>query len=492
MEAQQNCPHIEQYESDQPETGRSHRPKDEDIFKHSQKSRSLSPLYDVLLVLTLGTVKRRRSAEDVEAFSQAKRSKEPLSKPPLRSQSAPTRISSRDVPTTPFEPEIKKAAIPDTKAGDSQRPYRCPQCLFLCWVCNTSGGYRQPETETSESHQSKAKEPEALQLEEMSNYLTGTSMAEAMSGIKTSRTGIETTRRQIKRKRPDNKRISPKDCEFYDHILKPSGVIFETRCQFLRPEDLPNDGNRDDPSIQSSVHLRIDHSTARDISTQLRQFHHRRYDEMTFKALVTQYLTPFAPYVDPCGPQDTLPYWRENWEPRKEGPAIESSIYTYDWNIEPDRTYMVATNLLEETPRIVLHSTRAWLFADDYGVCPYLTFRLGDPTAMYTDSMMQISAASVVWLFQRKKLRDLLRSSDYSDLRHYSITFACGKFQIWQTKIDGERYSVQMIAEGSLVEPAGVEQYVEWSNAIHKWGLGPNARSFKRDAEALYHGNNTS
>ncbi|KAI9782901.1 MAG: hypothetical protein M1839_004376 [Geoglossum umbratile] len=181
-----------------------------------------------------------------------------------------------------------------------------------------------------------------------------------------------------------------------------------------------------------------------------------------------------------------LVFLEGKWNPRKEGPPKESSKYTYDWDIQSDRTYMVATNLFEESFLKMVQST--WLCADRFGACPYLTLDLGidNPVLTRLSSTMQISAASAVWLFQRKKLKDEMGSSDYSDLRHYSVTFAPGGFQVWQAEFDGKIYSVQEIANGSLTSPDGVKNYVDWSNSIHRLGLGPNARSFKRDVEALY------
>ena len=35
------------------------------------------------------------------------------------------------------------------------------------------------------------------------------------------------------------------------------------------------------------------------------------------------------------------------------------------------------------------------------------------------------------------------------------------------------------------METDDLELYIEWSNAIHAWGLGANATSFKEDIEKL-------
>lgn len=64
-----------------------------------------------------------------------------------------------------------------------------------------------------------------------------------------------------------------------------------------------------------------------------------------------------------------------------------------------------------------------WLLAEPAGVCPYLTFELkcAEKLGKDSDAKYQISVASILWLQQRKKLKDKLNSSDFSDLRHYYI-----------------------------------------------------------------------
>ncbi|MCJ1437753.1 hypothetical protein MMC27_007140 [Xylographa pallens] len=75
------------------------------------------------------------------------------------------------------------------------------------------------------------------------------------------------------------------------------------------------------------------------------------------------------------------------------------------------------------------------------------------------------------------------------DLQHYSIALNSTAFQIWLTKYERGKYVVRLLDAGLLYNAGGVEQYVKWWNAIHMWGLGPNAQSFKRDVEALWEKN---
>ncbi|KAI9767846.1 MAG: hypothetical protein M1839_004326 [Geoglossum umbratile] len=437
---------------------RSDQPGDEDTFKHPQQS-----------------PKRHRSLEDVETSSQAKRSKKPPSKPLSRPQSLPAGALSRNAPTTPFEPQIEKAATPYPKADDTKRPYRCPQCLFPCWVCNTSGVHRQVGGEAggrSEAIQPEAKQPEALQLEEMSGDPTGTPVtATAETGTNTAKRRQNTVSRAIG----------------LGHRISGSGVTVLATRQRLQPSDLPKDEIQDGANIGSSVHLQISSSSASEIYARILQALSSN-DEMTFNTLVTRYLTQFGDPVNPDGPQGVFPCWREKWNPYREGRAIGPS----EWNVDHDRTHMVAINLFNESHRDGLQSTFAWLFADPLGVCPYLTIGLGFGENMPTRASgvagpaLRISAASAAWLFQRKKLKDEIGSRDYSDLRHYSVTFLRGDFQIWQAKVDGEGYSVQEIGRGSFtLSESQIQRYAKWVNAIHDWGLGPNARAFKRDVEAL-------
>ena len=48
--------------------------------------------------------------------------------------------------------------------------------------------------------------------------------------------------------------------------------------------------------------------------------------------------------------------------------------YTYDWEIVPHKTYMLALNLFDDELRKAIRGPQLnWLRADTYGICPYLT-----------------------------------------------------------------------------------------------------------------------
>ena len=102
---------------------------------------------------------------------------------------------------------------------------------------------------------------------------------------------------------------------------------------------------------------------------------------------------------------------------------------------------MIALNLIEEDLRIALQQPDLdWLLAGPTGVCPYLTCELkcAEKSGKESHTIYQIWAASVLWLYRRKKLKDKLNSYDFSDLRHYSIVINSICFQIWVAEFDGK------------------------------------------------------
>ena len=251
-----------------------------------------------------------------------------------------------------------------------------------------------------------------------------------------------------KRKRTDGLTyLGPKDKDFESLILRPSGVRLRAGLAFLAPESIPDDGMQEDPSRNCKVYLQIDDSTANCISSEFLHYHRRKYDETALTHLIIKWLARSDNYVDPDGPVTTTSLRRDIWKPGKPGPEISSMTkYTYDWDIEPDMTYMVSINMFEIKVREPLRSLSSfnWLTAEPLGVCPYLTFELkcAEKTGKESEPQCQLSAASVLWLSQWAKLKHELGSSDFSDLRHYSIVIYSVYFQIWVTEYNGSTYSV--------------------------------------------------
>jgi len=107
----------------------------------------------------------------------------------------------------------------------------------------------------------------------------------------------------------------------------------------------------------------------------------------------------------------------------------------------------------------------------------------GEPKELYSILIMDM-----LWINERRKPREAwgTKTSDTTDLPHYSRIVSSVSFSIWLTKSNAKKYSAEQMDIGSFNRGEGVEKYVVWWNAIRKWGLGPNARSFKRDLELLW------
>ena len=286
--------------------------------------------------------------------------------------------------------------------------------------------------------------------------------------------------------------LSPKNAKFDLYILGAVGVFIKDDRLNLRPDEMPQDGTQDNASLQSEVHLKIDESAADQISDQVAQFHLRKYDESALTTVMIKYLAPSDAYVKRTGPVVVVSLCREKWKHAKQGPTVPTTQgYTYDWEIAPDATYMVSVNMFDQDLRENLQTpTIGWVLAEPYGVAPYLTveYKCSENTGKDSEARSQIAVASMLWINERRKLKEALGTnpSDTTDLRHYSLIVNSLSFSIWLTKFNGKKYSVEHIDVGSFNFAEGVEKYVVWWNAIHKWGLGPNARSFKRDVELLW------
>ncbi|MCJ1251475.1 hypothetical protein MMC30_008708 [Trapelia coarctata] len=355
-----------------------------------------------------------------------------------------------------------------------QPKYCCPQCHFPCWLCHTTEVSEPPQSDgtTSESGQLDGAQSDSNQSETIT---TGQSLGLTKRSKRTRFDGL--------------KLVGPKDAYFAELVLGPSGVTIWNPIENLTPGIIPIDTIKDVPSVLSQVRINVDSHSASRIALQFHEYHNRTYDEETYSTLVSKFLAPFADYVDAKGPEGVVSLRRGKYKPRKEGPQVPSTTgYTYDWDIEPDITYMIAINMFPDKTRKALAQLGLhWLLSEPQGVCPYLTLELkcAEKTGKDSEAICQISAASAVWLYQRKRLKDQLGSSDFSDLQHYSIILNSTDFHVWVASFDGETYTVRRLAGGKLNDPEGVKTYAKWVNAIHEWGLGMNARAFKRDVGAL-------
>ena len=178
---------------------------------------------------------------------------------------------------------------------------------------------------------------------------------------------------------------------------------------------------------------------------------------------------------------------RDKWKPKKDGPRIPPSKYVYDWDIEPGTTYAVSIRIfnIEQRWELMGMECKPWV-AEDGAVCPYLTieYKCRAKNGKPSHAMYQNTAASVLWLHQRRQIRKALGRT-LAGLKHFSVSFFDSSYSIWEACFQGGQYHLHNLVEGDLIKIDDLKLYIEWSNAIHCWGLGPNASSFKDDIVAL-------
>ncbi|MCJ1341814.1 hypothetical protein MMC09_007111, partial [Bachmanniomyces sp. S44760] len=175
------------------------------------------------------------------------------------------------------------------------------------------------------------------------------------------------------------------------------------------------------------------------------------------------------------------------------GPPIPLSDYVYDWDLEPDSTYAVSINMFSAEVRrklLQIDARREWLgwLADHNTVCPYLTleYKSAGKGGKQNHATYQTVAAAMLWLYQLKRIVDAL-DQPLDSVRHYMITIVDATYTISIAGITSAGYETATLAEGSLKKIYGLKEYIRWSNAIHAWGLGPHATSFKKNILDLLH-----
>jgi len=132
-----------------------------------------------------------------------------------------------------------------------------------------------------------------------------------------------------------------------------------------------------------------------------------------------------------------------------------------------------------------LKERHRWL-AESAAVCPYLTieYKCTEKTGKSSDARYQNTAASVLWLHQRKQIRQALGLT-LDDLKHFPITILDSNYTIWEARFRDGLYHLHNLVRGDLTAMDDLKHYIEWNNAIHTWGLGANASSFKKDIVTL-------
>ncbi|MCJ1271893.1 hypothetical protein MMC22_011798 [Lobaria immixta] len=368
---------------------------------------------------------------------------------------------------SPLETQRKRPSSPIETAHDgnnlqplpSQNEWHCSNCGFPCRLCLLSSESR---LDLSVLHDNPISEHESMNPP---STPTSTSSARSNKRKKCEGNGIRF--------------IGPKDAEFETAILNPCGAYLDGtgKPSNMTVEDVFGPQST---KISSRVLIHKDKKALQGITEDFGQYIKGHYDEHTLTLICTDSIVLRDRYVynDLKDNNNFIrAIRRDKWKPGKKGPPNPGLLYTYDWDIEPATTYAVSIRMFDAKDRRTLKTVewQRWL-AEENAACPYLTIE--------ATQRIKRRAASAIWLYQRKQICDALEAS-LDDLRHYTIVIFDAQSTISEARIEESRYDTRTLAVGSLTDMASLENYIRWSNAIHVWGLGVNATSFKRDIQTL-------
>lgn len=141
---------------------------------------------------------------------------------------------------------------------------------------------------------------------------------------------------------------------------------------------------------------------------------------------------------------------------------------------------------LEYRKKLHLDAFQPWVAEKDVAVCPYVTvdYKCSGKGGKQTQATNQAVAAAVLRLHQRKNLRNTIGKA-FDGLSHFLINIVDSIYVISEARLEDNEYIMCEQVTGDLTRIDDLRLYIEWSNAIHAWGLGANASTFKEDIEML-------
>ena len=415
-----------------------------------------------------------------------------------RSPSPPETDSKRQAlsagrSSTPKSPTLEsptnKSPTPKLyKPVRSEDNWYCPNCGRCCWLCKLSPA-APPER------------PELGDEEELER-------ARMASDDAPSTTNTSSIAPSSKKRKKDHytllgiSLVGPRDQGFKDHILDPLGVIWANRPQLNSKPPL---FLRSQPLLQSRVMIRSDDEDLERITMDFREYKARPYDEHSLSTLCWDSIILRDTWVENAfadreafdneeelveKEQEPIitSVRRDKWKPQKQGPLVPEGRFVYDWELEPDTSYAVSIRMfnLEYRKKLHLDAFQPWVAEKDVAVCPYLTveYKCSGKGGKQTQATNQAITAAVLWLYQRKNLRNTIGKA-FDGLRHFLITIVDSIYVISEVRLKDNEYIVCERVTGDLSRIDDLRLYIEWSNAIHAWGLGANASTFKEDIETL-------
>lgn len=428
----------------------------------------------------MGSQKASRAQQDtIPCINGKKRQRSSSSRP-----ESDSKRRARSTDRSPFinspalDPIIKSPSTP--KPCETFRPendWSCPSCGHRCWLCKLPAPATLECLEPSDEEEPKQAE---MALEPTS------STSDISSSLPSS-----------KKRKIDHYMqlgitfIGPRDRRFRNHILRPLGVYW-VDCSWFKGK--PPLFLSSQPLPQSGVVIKYDDKDLERIRTDFIECKARQYNEHSLILICCDSIILRDGWV-----HNGLADWegqeliftsvrRDKWKPQKQGPSIPEGKFIYDWDLEPDTTYAVSIKMfnVEYRRKLGLDAFQPWVAERDVAVCPYLTieYKCSEKGGKESQATNQVVAAAMLWLHQRRDLRKAVGKTS-NGLSHFMITLIESNYLVTEARLERDEYIIRQHLSGDLRYIDDLRLYIEWSNAIHAWGLGVNASSFKKDIETL-------
>ena len=176
------------------------------------------------------------------------------------------------------------------------------------------------------------------------------------------------------------------------------------------------------------------------------------------------------------------------WSPPLIDPSLPNKPYTYD--IRPDCQYWLSLNFANREYKRLY---REHVYENDgEAVCPYFTIEFKKDTSTYDTATNQLATAAALALALHNPCILKHRYLQYTDtpwsevvaspIRHYGLTFSGSSYQFWCIKPNISQQDIKAdwawqgcemsnVSRGKLLGEVEVEDFIEWVNEIHHWGL---------------------
>jgi hypothetical protein len=349
----------------------------------------------------------------------------------------------------------------------------------------------------------------------------GTESPRLGSSIAGSETGSQTERSR-------NITAKPSDNDFYELVLLPRGIIINgsspSMLAFTHFSTSAPIGQRrayyrkESGSDTSQVWLESDEAFVKDVIGEYnwmtthrsceaefalygketlirRETRHISRDQRLWMTHRMVELVTKPRTVDSRAPARSPTPW---WSPPLLDPSLSNKPYSYD--IRPDCQYWLSLNFANRQYKRLY---KDFVFENDgEAVCPYFTIEFKKDNISYDTATNQLATAGALALHNRcilkhRYLQAIDRAwleTDVRTIRHYGLTFAGSEYQFWciqpdvlqqDIKEDWTWHGCKMsnVSRGKLLGEVEVEDFIDWVNEIHRWGLTIYGRACEADVK---------